>query len=195
MIPERLALSHSAAASHRGGRVGALQVPSQASSVSAPAAFSSNLVQPMTPSQTLAPVRNHILKIAGHFLSLHPGPGNRANGQSAPCRGPHPTLSRAKRYSTRYSRVVTQLAKRYSTRYSRVVTQRSTDLAQSSLPSVIGRERGYSGWYDRSMGCAGFHVDRLATQSFCLSPGPGTDTAPARPRTHSSTTSEVLTRS
>ena len=42
-------------------------------------------------------------------------------------------------------------AKRYSTRYSRVVTQRSTDLAQSSLPSVIGRERGYSGWYDRSM--------------------------------------------
>ena len=190
--------------------MGALQVPSQASSVSAPAAFSSNLVQPMTPSQTLAPVRNHILKIAGHFLSLHPGPGNRANGQSAPCRGPHPTLSRAKRYSTRYSRVVTQLAKRYSTRYSRVVTQlakrystrysrvvtqRSTDLAQSSLPSVIGRERGYSGWYDRSMGCAGFHVDRLATQSFCLSPGPGTDTAPARPRTHSSTTSEVLTRS
>ena len=137
MIPERLALSHSAAASHRGGRVGALQVPSQASSVSAPAAFSSNLVQPTTPSQTLAPVRNHTLKIAGHFLSLHPGPGNRANGQSAPCRAPHPTLSRAKRYSTRYSRVV---------------TQRSTDLAQSSLPSVIGRERGYSGWYDRSMG-------------------------------------------
>ena len=42
-------------------------------------------------------------------------------------------------------------AKRYSTRYSRVVTQRSTDLAQSRLPSVIGRERGYSGWYDRSM--------------------------------------------
>ena len=41
--------------------------------------------------------------------------------------------------------------KRYSTRYSRVVTQRSTDLAQSSLPSVIGRERGCSGWYDRSM--------------------------------------------
>ncbi len=41
--------------------------------------------------------------------------------------------------------------KRYSTRYSRVVTQRSTDLAQSSLPSVIGRERGYSGWYDSSM--------------------------------------------
>ena len=43
------------------------------------------------------------------------------------------------------------MPKRYSTRYSRVVTQRSTDLAQSSLPSVIGRERGYSGWYDRSM--------------------------------------------
>lgn len=42
-------------------------------------------------------------------------------------------------------------AKRYSTGYSRVVTQRSTNPAQSSLPAVIGRERGYSGWYDRSM--------------------------------------------
>ena len=49
------------------------------------------------------------------------------------------------------SRQRVHIPKRYSTRYSRVVTQRSTDLAQSSLPSVIGRERGYSGWYDRSM--------------------------------------------
>ena len=48
-------------------------------------------------------------------------------------------------------------AKRYSTRYSRVVTQRSTDLAQSSLPSAIGRERGYSGWYDRSMSTLQLH--------------------------------------
>ena len=40
--------------------------------------------------------------------------------------------------------------KGYSTRYPRVVTQRSTDLAQPRLPYVIGRERCYSGWYDRS---------------------------------------------
>ena len=50
--------------------------------------------------------------------------------------------------------------KRYSTRYSRVVTQRSTDLAQSSLPSVIGRDRGYSGWYDRSIEATAFHRDQ-----------------------------------
>ena len=66
----------------------------------------------------------------GHLLSLHPGPRN------------------GHRMSPRLHSVK---AKRYSTRYSRVVTQRSTDLAQSSLPSVIGRERGHSGWYDRSM--------------------------------------------
>lgn len=52
-------------------------------------------------------------------------------------------------------------AKRYSTGYSRVVTQRSTNPAQSSLPAVIGRERGYSGWYDRSM--PSWHFDTLYT--------------------------------
>ena len=70
-----------------------------------------------------------------------PWPGAHGHSVPAKCRylPPRPPRSTLPR------------AKRYSTRYSRVVTQRSTDLAQSSLPSVIGRERGYSGWYDRSM--------------------------------------------
>ncbi|EDO26187.1 predicted protein, partial [Nematostella vectensis] len=37
----------------------------------------------------------------------------------------------------------------YSTRYSKAVTHPSTNRAQSSLTSVIGREPVFSRWYGR----------------------------------------------
>ena len=42
-------------------------------------------------------------------------------------------------------------AKQNVTRGSRVIPQRSTNRAQPSLTSVIGREPVHSGWYERSM--------------------------------------------
>ena len=51
-----------------------------------------------------------------------------------------------------------------------MVTQRSTDLAQSSLPSVIGRERGYSGWYDRSIFRCKYFEYRTLLHGLILAP-------------------------
>ena len=59
-----------------------------------------------------------------------------------------------KRYEPKWKKKARQ--KWHSIRNSHVIPQRTTTRTQTSLSSVIGRERELSGWYDRAMPCRAF---------------------------------------